>query len=218
MKTYLIMRPDYMHLIQKADVIRDLGNAKLVVLTEKENGYIQDFINYMRFYISKRRVKNLEKMMQKIIHRGVQKTRTNFVISGAPMYACLKYGEKKLERISTEHIFDTLSEFGSVECVSLWGENLYTVRFTDDRDAQYTAKQLNKMVMGGSVIRTYYVKADAEKIPETPVPTTVVESEQKSDSFVEEFDFSTTPSQRTMITYGFFIYSLILMGILFYQL
>lgn len=83
----------------------------------------------------------------------------NFILSNIPKHATVKENNT-MELIDSQHIYDTLSEFGVVSRVEKMSEGLYFAKFTDFKDALETESRIDRMMIENTIISAKAVKPE----------------------------------------------------------
>lgn len=194
----------YPNISQKIRTCHAIVSAGIIGFLDKETNLskseLRYILNYLRRYakgaerisdhiiIGKRKStrsdRKIAKYLDKFIEAGIRKTGSNFIISNVPS-ASITRERDSYEVIGTEHIFDTLSEFGTIDSVSLWGDDFYSAFFVNPEEAIETAKKINRMMIGENVIRASYIKPiDIEVVDNVEVVTISSEESFVTNCFI----------------------------------
>ena len=159
-------------------------NEKLECLkTLSDDGFTHSSLKYLSRFSNgvqtRRGYSRFDKTLSDIINDCVKTTRFNLVMSNVPE------SDEDFEQITSEHIQDTLSEFGDIIEVVKISKSTYFVRVKTYEEAVEIASQINKMLIGKNVLEVYAVDNKEEEVVE---PKIEIEIGNNTVKFQELFD------------------------------
>jgi hypothetical protein len=121
-------------------------HSSLKYLNRFSNG-VQTRRGYVRF----------EKTLRDIIHDCVQSADFNLVMGNVPEIV-------EDEVVTTEHIYDTLSQFGTITNVHKISKSTYIVCVKTYEEAVEIVSKIDKMLIGKNVLEVYAVEPNPNRI------------------------------------------------------
>ena len=139
------------------DKLECLNTLSSCGFTHSSLKYISRFSNGVQ---TRRGYVRFEKTLRDIIHDCVQSADFNLVMANVPEIV-------EDEVVTTEHIYDTLSEFGTITNVHKISKSTYIVCVKTYEEAVEIASKIDKMLIGKNALEVYAVEPKPRIINES---------------------------------------------------